>query len=278
MLSRSNLVKQVFMIPPQSDEKRIIDSNPLVKKRLGEFARQSAADGDGFVSGLAAEVIDVEEGSGNVIKAEDAAELLERAKDEAQAILREAQAEAVRIRETALAEAEKEKSKVLEQARQQGYVDGTSRAQAQVDALEQEYREKERQIEEAYQQQIDILEPQFIDTITGIYEHIFHVELESYREILVHLISTTMRKLEGSHDFMIHVSREDYPYVSMQKKQMLTGAVSESCNVDVVEDLSVEKNHCMIETENGIYDCGVDTQLSELKRRLQLLSWSKEQQ
>ena len=116
-----------------------------------------------------------------------------------------------------------------------------------------------------------------MDTITGIYEHIFQIELSSYREILTSLISTVLHKLEGSRSFIIHVSKEDYAYVSMQKKQLLAGAVSENTVVDVVEDLTLGKNDCMIETENGIFDCGLGTQLSELRRQLMLLAWTKEE-
>ncbi|MCI8528606.1 MAG: hypothetical protein HFH82_05565 [Lachnospiraceae bacterium] len=271
MLSR-NLVKQAFVTSPQ-DEKRVIDNNALVMKRIGQLSP------DGFVGGIGAEVLDmpVEEGAGNVIKAsEDAETLLEEARKEAEAILNDARITALRMRDETRAETELEKNQILAQARQQGYDEGAAQARAELQAIEQEYQEKACQLEEAYQQQIDVLEPRFIDTITGIYEHIFQVDLGSYREILVHLIYTTIRKLEGSHDFMIHVSKEDYPYVSMQKKQMLAGAVSANCNVDVMEDSSLEKNQCMIETESGIYDCGLDTQMSELNRKLQLLAWSRE--
>lgn len=271
LLSR-NLVKQMYMVA-QEEEKRVIDNNALVRKRIGELSSGE------FVSGLGAETLDVslEEGSGNVIKArEDANAVLEQARNEAQTILNEARTSAIHMQEQAIAKAETEKTQILSQARQQGYEEGLSKAKAEIEAKEREFQEKARQIEEAYQQQIDVLEPQFIDTITGIYEYIFHVELGAYRDILVHLISTTIRKLEGSHDFMIHVSREDYPYVSMQKKQMLSGSVSGNCNVDVMEDGALEKNQCMIETESGIYDCGLGTQLSELTRKLRLLSWSKQ--
>ena len=271
MLSR-NLVKQAYVVAPQ-EEKRVIDNNALIRKRIGQLSPE------GFVSGLGAEVLDVsvEEGAGNVIKArEDAETILEQAKSEAETILNDARLSALRMRDDMRAETELEKNQILAQARQQGYDEGSAQARAEVQAIEQQYQKKAQQLEAAYQQQIDVLEPQFIDTITGVYEHIFHVDLGAYREILVYLISTTIRKLEGSHDFMIHVSKEDYPYVSMQKKQMLSGAVSANCNVDVVEDMTLEKNQCMIETENGIYDCGLDTQMTELKRRLQLLSWSKE--
>ena len=132
-------------------------------------------------------------------------------------------------------------------------------------------------LEEEYEQQIEMLEPNLVEAITGIYEHIFHVELSSYREILMGLISDVLHKLDGSRSFIIHVSKDDYAYVNMQKKQMLTGAVSESVSVDVVEDATVGRNECMIETENGIFDCGLGTQLSELKKRLRLLAWSREE-
>lgn len=115
-----------------------------------------------------------------------------------------------------------------------------------------------------------------VDAISAIYEHILHVDFQSYREILSHLISDTLRKMEGGHDFMVHVSKEDYPYVSMQKKEILAGAVAANCNVEVVEDLTLAKNECLIETDSGIYDCGLDTQLEALKRKLMLLAWQRE--
>lgn len=115
-----------------------------------------------------------------------------------------------------------------------------------------------------------------MDTITGIYEHIFHVELNSYREILTYLISTTMRKIEGNRNFIIHVSKEDYPYVSMQKKQIAAGATASNSSVEVVEDLTLGKNECLVETEGGIFDCGLGTQLKELGQKIRLLSYEKE--
>lgn len=275
----SNLVKQFFMTLPEDEEKLVIDNNDRIRRRLEALSRGGGNSGDGFVSGLAvADVIEVpEDANGNVIKAQDEArDLLERTKAEAEDMRALARAEAERILEEARAQAQAEKIQVLEQAKQQGYMEGMSRAQAHEGAMEQEYLEKTRALEEEYQQQIDTLEPNLVEAITGVYEHIFHVELSSYREILTGLISDVLHKLEGSKNFIIHVSKDDYAYVSMQKKQMLAGAVSESTTVDVVEDAAVARNECMIETENGIFDCGLGTQLSELKKKLTLLAWERE--
>ncbi len=276
----SNLVKQFFMTLPEDKEKLVIDNNDRIRRRLEELSRGEGNPEGGFVSGLAiADVIETpEDATGNVIKAQDEAkELLEQSRAEAEELRVQAQAEAERILEEARAQAQAEKQQVLEQAKQQGYMEGMSRAQTHEGAMEQEYQEKARLLEEEYEQQIEMLEPNLVEAITGIYEHIFHVELSSYREILMGLISDVLHKLDGSRSFIIHVSKDDYAYVNMQKKQMLTGAVSESVSVDVVEDATVGRNECMIETENGIFDCGLGTQLSELKKRLRLLAWSREE-
>lgn len=281
----SNLVKHFFMTVPQDTEKRMIDSNELLRRRQivttsaegrdASEGREDSEKGDGFVQGLtAAEIMNAPEDGSNVIKARDeAGEILEQAKAEAEEILAGARAEAEQICVQARAQGEAEKVQVIDQARQQGYHEGLVKAQAHEETVRKEYEEKARRLEEEYQQEVDRMEPRFVETITGIYEHIFNVELSSYREILTSLISNVMHKLDGSRSFIIHVSREDYSYVNMQKKQLLAGTVSESTVVDVVEDLTLGKNECMIETENGIFDCGLGTQLSELRNRLLLLAW-----
>lgn len=275
----NGLVKQMFMVV-QSEEKRVINADELLQKRQkGIVQWQREADEEGFVSGLAAEEVelagDAEES--NIIKSrENADQIIENARAAAQTTLAAAQAEAEAIRQEARAQAEAEKNKVFAEAQQQGYSEGFTKAQAEAEAIRREYKEKEEQLDLYYQQQIEELEPQMVDAISAIYEHILHVDFQSYREILGHLISDTLRKMEGGHDFMVHVSKEDYPYISMQKKEILAGAVAANCNVEVVEDLSLAKNQCLIETDSGIYDCGLETQLDELKRKLMLLAWQRE--
>ena len=91
--------------------------------------------------------------------------------------------------------------------------------------------------------------------------------------MLCYLISATMRKTEDNRSFLVHVSKEDYPYVSMQKKQIMAGATAPNSTVEIVEDMTLGKGECMIETESGIFDCGLGTQLSELRQKLKLLSY-----
>ena len=281
----SNLVKQVFTVTV-SDEKRVIDTNGVLRQRreMAELQEKQPMK-EGFVSGLAAETIEVssagESESGNVIKANEEAKRIEsQAREQAESLLAQAREEAENIRREAVAAAEAEKEQIRETARKQGHNEGLTQAkaqaEAQVEAVKKEYQVKEKQLEAFYQQQLQELEPRLVDAITEIYQHFFHVELSSYRDILTYLITAAMRKADGSRSFTIRVSREDYPYVSMQKKQIITEGGAGSCAVEVTEDMSLEKNECLIETDGGIFDCGLGTQLAELKQKLALLSWSRE--
>lgn len=281
----SNLLKRGFTKLVEENT-RVINTNDLVAKRIRELsAKMQQEEGTGFVSGLAADKVDAlvsdtegEEGdsqtSGNVIKAgEDLQKLREEAESEARQIVEDAKAQAESILQEAKAQAEAEKADVLEQARRQGQQEAKTEADRTEARREAEYRKKIDGLEIEYQKRMDELEPKFVDTITGIYEHIFHVDLHSYREVLCYLISSTMRKTEDNRSFLIHVSKDDYAYVSMQKKQIMAGAAAPNSTVEIVEDMTLGKGECLIETDCGIFDCGLGTQLSELRQKLKLLSY-----
>lgn len=282
----SNLLKR-GCTSLNTEDMRVIDTNALVAKKIEELQnRMNAQDNQGFVAGIPAETLDMEHLSeeeanqlvaGKVMKAgEEAAEVTRRAREEADTVLEEARAEARQIREEAKAQIQAEKEQAIQQAREQGYRDGAAKAEQEAKAQSNELNKKSKQLEKEYQQLIDELEPRFIDTLTGIYEHIFHVELGSYREIISYLIQNTIRKIEGNKDFIIHVSKEDYPYVTMQKKQITACTTAPNSTVEIVEDVTLSKNQCLIESEGGIFDCGLGAQLSELSQKLRLLSYEKE--
>ena len=293
----SSLLKGCW-VEVNNEEKRIIDTNELVNKRLtglSQPVRRMAhttlgePDEDGFAGGVQAEILeglteDGDSGASAVIHQEPAppGPSLEDTQKQADQMLADARAQVEAARQEAdsiRAQAQSDAANVKENARQegmqQGYQDGIARADQETNQRMAQLEQKEKDLESAYETKIQELEPQFIDTLTGIYEHIFQVELQGYRDILSYLITNTMRKIEGNRSFFIHVSKEDYPFVSMQKKQFAASVASGS-SVEVVEDLTLSKNQCLIETEDGIFDCGVSTQLTELSNRLKLLSYEKE--
>ncbi|MBO5209173.1 MAG: hypothetical protein J6B68_07505 [Lachnospiraceae bacterium] len=285
-----NLYKSNWVVV-QNDDKCVIDSNSKLAKRIEELEelrlhRAAAPIGeseeDGFTSGLEGEQIDAllydGEESGNVIKApEEAIDVpdLEEIRAQAEAEIEAAHAEVEQIKQLAREEIELQRREVLEEAKRNGYDEGLKRAQLEADKMRKELEAERTRLEKNYEQMVEQLEPQFVDTITAIYNHIFQVELQNERNILVHLIETTLRKVESSRTFIVHVSKEDYPYVSMQKKALTEGAVSGRGVVEIIEDVTLRKNECMIETDGGIFDCGLGTQLEGLTNKLKVLSFEK---
>ncbi|MBD5529419.1 MAG: hypothetical protein HDR02_13590 [Lachnospiraceae bacterium] len=284
----SNLLKQGYgFILNGTEEKRVIDTNELAARRLEKLketmGRQAQDEEfvEGFVQGI--EAVDVsalldsaDEGS-NVLKADSATEsasVIQNANAQAEEILEDARARADRMMQDAQEQAENLKRTAAEEGRMSGYREGKEKADAEVEGQRRQLKAKEAQLEADYQSALDQMEPQLVEAITGIYEHIFHVELQSYRDILIHLIASTLHKAEGSKVFLVHVSKEDYSFVSMQKKQLQAGLGGNGVTLEIIEDATIDKDACMIETEGGIFDCGLGTQLTQLRQKLRLLSYN----
>ena len=276
------------------EEKCLVDSNSRLEERIAQWetlrrTNESAMpqyDGSDegeaaeFVSGLGGEEIDALFDDGdrsNVIKAgaEEAGPDLEAIRAEAQEILDSAQAQADEMIRNAQAEIEVQRRQAQDAGNKQGYNEGYQQGLSEVDDMKRALMEEKRQLEQEFEQLVEELEPEFIDTITAVYNHIFSVDLADNRDILVHLIDSTLRKVESSRTFIVHVSAEDYPYVNMQKQALVEGAVAGRGLIEIIEDIALIKGDCLIETDGGIFDCGIGTQLEELTRKLRVLSFEK---
>lgn len=276
------------------EEKCVIDSNSLVAERIEEwenirranaaampsFDEDAEAGEPEFVSGIEGEELDAlfadGEGGSNVIKAADTAgPNLEEIEAQAQSMLAEAQFKASQMLEDARRESDILRANAVEEGTRQGYDEGYARGMAETDGMKQELAERKRQLEAQFDELLEDLEPRFVNTITDIYSHIFGVDLMDNRDILVHLVDSTLRKVESSRTFIVHVSAEDYPYVNMQKQTLVEGAVAGRGLIEIIEDIALGKGDCLIETDGGIFDCGVGTQLEELTKKLQVLSYEK---
>lgn len=283
-LLSSNLLKQNYT-NLQTEDKRIIDTNALMAQRIQALAAkmQESEQSGGFVSGIQAQKVEelTAADDADLLTADldgepvDAQTLVAQAMEQADLVLQEAREQSARMLEDATAQAEAERNRISEEARKQGYEQGKQAAAQELEREKKRLQEKEAQLEAQYQSMVAELEPQMVEVISGIYEHIFQVELSSHKEIVTHLIAGALGQIEGGRDFLVHVSKEDYPYVSMQKKQITSAVTAPGSTVELVEDMTLSANECLIETDSGIYDCGLGTQLEELRQKLMLLSYHK---
>ena len=276
-MSSSNLLKRGYGYVFQDDDARIIDSNGLVADRLDKLAETmvKTAESDegfheGFTEGLNAIQVekllsDEEQPEGeqteeNSFSDEDYQEMLIKARNEAEVIIQEAKEQAL-----------SQKNGIFEEAKSQGYQEGIFQAEKDLEQQRIQLQNKAREQEQIFDNNMEQMEGQLVETLTDIYDHIFHVQFSSQKEVIFYLIQNSLSKIEGGRNFIVHVSKEDYGFVSMQKKELFTG-LSGAENSEIVEDLSLKQNECLIETNSGLFDCGLETQLAGLKRELRLLS------
>lgn len=286
MLS-SNLYKSNWVIV-QPDDKRVIDNNALLEEKLSTVLYAASLseneypeEENGFAEGLNAEPADAlfaQDGSKTVVKGGLTAEkeALLHEIDQAKAELAELQAQADGMIEEARSQIDAMQKKAYEEAKTQGFQEGERLGRQEAEVTKKEYLAKEKRLAEDYEKKIEQLEPEFIETLTGIYEHIFKVDLTRYRELVANLLINAIQKMESTRSFLVHISRDDYENVLANRDRIRAEAGGGSVSVEFVEDVTLSRSQCFIETENGIYDCSLDTQLSELGRKLKLISYNRD--
>ena len=275
----------------QDEEKVVIDTNALVAQKLGAISNGSAlhsaetnADAgqemsgmeDDGLSGLFGETPSDSGGFTPGIQAESIELINEDSGPSPEELLAEAREEIAQMQQDAVRQIEQQREAALADAKREGYDAGYSEGMHQVEQMKEELAESQRQMTAAYEQKLNELEPLFIEKLTGIYEHVFKVNMMSDKQVLLYLAENVIRNVEGNREFFVHVSKEDYAAVNMQKKQLEAAAAGANTSVEVVQDTTLSEGECMIETDGGIFDCGLGTQLSELKKQLLLLAYSGE--
>ena len=289
-MSSQSLFKAGF-VKLDSDEVRVINSNDRISQKLDALRKMPSyqetvmEEEEAYMDEAENEETSAAEPDGQsdaqLVESsldENATKLIEQANSRAEQIIADANAKAQQIIADAQAQSQADAGRALEQAQQQGYTQGYSegnqKAVQETQAKMAELSEKEAAMEQSYQEKLSNMEPYLIDKLTDIYDHIFAVDLSEYRNVLFHLISNTLHALDNTDTYLIHVSEQDYQFVSMQKAQIAEDGGVKPSMIEFVEDRTLGKNECLIETPDGIYDCSLSVQLTELKRKLLLLSYA----
>ncbi len=293
----SNLVKSYRLAGVQA-ETRVIDSNSSIQEKLDRIrfvmptpvAVSNGDDGSEpeFVDGLDALMLDAltmdsegetfdEDGNpiSNVIKAGvNEPEVPVYTGPDPAELIAEAEAQIEEMRRAAEEDIERAKAEGYNEGMQAGYNDGMAKANAEVEAAWNELGEAKAQFEAESAQYLADIEPQFISTLTAIYEKVIQINLSEQQDVIVKLLHNTLSQVESCKNYLIHVSEDDYAYVSENRAKLITASMPEDVTIDIVEDFGMKAGDAMIETTSGIYDCGVGTQMETLKKKLEILSFT----
>lgn len=275
----SNLLKRSSVI---NKDERVIDYNDLIKKKIQTImeSKHNEMDADGFINGLHADVVEElisDDGTADALTddaamgEQQAAASLENANAEAERIIEEARLQAEQI----IADANKNADAAFEEAKQNGYYEGNEKAQEEMNIkqaqLEAEFDNKRKELEQEYNNLKESIEPELVEVITDVFRKVTGVVAEDNQEIILHLINDVMHNDDGSRDYVIKVSPDDYKFL-VNNQGKIYCAMSREVNIDIVEDATLERNQCMIETNTGIFNCSLDIELNNLIKNIKLLS------
>ena len=305
----SDALLKANSIVVKSEGKRVIDSNAMVSERLQLLSEilkrqeEPAADDftEGFVEGLDADQVaallsdgdgeydgefqqgldtgeyyeDGNAGAMNAATPADAQKMLDEAGEEAERIIAEARAQA----EDILAGATEESGQIRQNAEEQGYQAGFDRGHAEglesVRSMEDDLAAKSQALDDEYEKRVEELEPQFIEALTDIYAYIFNVDMADKTKTVLHLLRNAIRNIEGTKNYFVHVSKDDFEAVNAAKDDLVAGLGSQVV-IEIIEDITLKASECFIEADSGIFDCSLGTELELLKKELMLLSYRRE--
>ena len=171
----------------------------------------------------------------------------------------------------AVQEAEKLKENTRKQAEEKGYAQGMERARTQEAQMMEQVQQLRQQHEQEYAERLRAMEPELMDAVIEVFDHVLWTDFAGRREILLRLIQNTVRHIKNSREFRIRVCAEDYETVSAGRDEILK-KIGGDVILDIIMDESMQQGQCTIDTDEGIFDCGVDVQLDNLIKDLKTLS------
>ena len=205
-------------------------------------------------------------------------EEVKRKTDQSQVIRQQAQDEATKI----LADAESRAAEIVAESRakldvqlKEGYDDGYKKGQ------EAGFREGNLEaqrltdrlhtiIERMMDKRQEILaetEQQIVDLVLLMTRKIVKGISENQRNVVVSNVVQALRKVKGRGEVIIRVNLNDVAMTTQHIKDFLSAAENIK-NITVVEDSTVDRGGCVIETDFGSIDAKIVSQLNEIEQRI----------
>lgn len=191
----------------------------------------------------------------------------QKAKDEADDIIAEARRQAEQI----IADAKQNQDEVNKQAHQEGFArgreEGFKEGEIEVQRLTNRLQTIITKTMDRRQEILSETEQQIVDLVLLMTRKVVKVISENQRNVVVSNIVHALRKVKGRGDVVIRVNLSDVEMTSEHTKNFISAAENIK-NITVVEDSTVDKGGCIIETDFGAVDARIASQLGELEQKI----------
>lgn len=200
-------------------------------------------------------------------KTNEAQRIRQQAEDEAEQKLENARARA----EGMISEAEGRVEEIEKDAKNRGYKEGSEagyeEGQKEVERLVEQLHKVISSAVERRNEIIDETETQLISLVLQISQKVIKVISENQKNVVVNNVIQALRKLKTRNDVIVRVNLDDVDIASERIKDFMR-MVENVKSITVVEDSSVDKGGCIIETDFGEIDARIASQLNEIQQKV----------
>lgn len=218
-----------------------------------------------------------------VKKAEEAAFAeVKRQTDQAQIIKTNAENEAAQIKKDAEAEAQKiiqeaqaERDRIIADSQKQGYDKGYE------DGYQDGNKEAERLVERMHnvldavmarrEEILSETEYQIVELVVLMARKVVKIISENQKNVIMNNVLQALKKVKGRGDVTIRVNLADVKLTTEHINDFIQ-RVEAVKGITVMEDTTVEKGGCIVETDFGAIDARISSQLTELEQKIMEMS------
>ena len=179
--------------------------------------------------------------------------------------------DAAQLKAEAGEQADAMRSHAEAEGQKEGYEQGLQEAAARQRELESRMQAEKEQLQADYDQKQKNMEHELVDVVCDVVEKVFLVQFGDKKEIIWHAVDQALANIEGSKEFMIRVGEANLEFLRAHKEE-LQAKVGQDMTLDIVLDPLLDETQCMIETDGGLFDCGMDTQMRNLIKDIKSLS------
>jgi len=282
------LARRVFIEPPKivaeepvteaqpAEEERGEYTGPSVddlRKEADQFRKDWEAEKERMLAQAQEEAEKIKKEAEKVAfdevkrKNSQAQKIRQEAEDQAQAILADARAKASELENdirTRLVQTERE---AYDKGHAEGHEKGYEEGKAEVERLVESLHTIITKAIEKRNEIIQEAETQIINLVLLIVKKVIKVISENQKNVVINNVVQALRKLKSRGDVVIRVNLADLELTSEHVKDFMK-MVENVKSITVLEDSSVDRGGCIIETDFGQIDARISSQLHEIEERI----------
>ncbi len=201
------------------------------------------------------------------IQTDKAQEIKAEAEQNAQSIIQKAQEQAQEIIQKAQQEQTEIRSKSRKEGFQEGKEEGFTNGAEEADRLVERMHNILDAVMTRREEILNETEQQIIELVILMSRKVVKVISENQKNVLMNNILAALKKVKGRGNVTLRVNIQDLKMTTEHTKLFLQ-KIENVKNIAVLEDSSVEKGGCIVETDFGAIDARISSQLNELEQKI----------